>query len=330
MRFLVRLAVIFAVLWCAWWALASFGAHWGLTGAIAAREGDGWRAEVRQAGFPFRIRSDLTNVVLTDPGSDIAVEAEALSVSVPTYWPGYLSADLPETPVRIRTAAGEITVELSAGDAGVNLAPGTALELDSLRVLSGPWRVLFEGQEMVKGQALVARMTQDAERAARYDAVLQADRLTLGKALREPLRLDLDWPSSFDAFAADLSVTFDRPLDRTAGQGTAPQPRAIALRSVDLRWGELALNADGTLLMDSDGMPEGSVTVQLRNWRTALDIVEDAGALPASARGQADVMLGALANRAGSPEDIDLTVDFRNGRLIASGIDLGAAPRIAY
>ncbi|MEM6304320.1 MAG: DUF2125 domain-containing protein [Pseudomonadota bacterium] len=328
MRFILRLAVVLVVLWCGWWALASWGLHRGLTQAIATREGDGWRADVQQAGFPLRLRSELRDIVLTGPTPDLRVTAEQLAISAPTYWPGFITADLPEAPVRISTPAGEVILELSEGDAGLDVSPGMALELAHLRLRSGTWRLRLQDQALFSGDAIALQVNADAQSAARYLADFSAENLSLGDSLRAALALPADWPEAFDRFTADLAVIFDKPLDRFAGEQPSPQPRRLALNGLDLAWGEIALSAKGALDIDATGVPEGRIEVQLKNWRTVLDLAQNAGALPDQARRQANFMLGALASRAGAPEDLDLTLNFTSGRLALSGIDLGPAPRI--
>ena len=124
MRRLIKWVIVLAVLWSGWWAVASFGAQRGLSGWIDANRSIGLQGEVSQGGFPFQIRSQLQDVVLRNPESAVAVRADSLVVSAPTYWPGDVTAELPQTPISIETAAGIIVLKFSDANAGLRLTPG--------------------------------------------------------------------------------------------------------------------------------------------------------------------------------------------------------------
>lgn len=330
MRFLRRLLVFIAVLWCLWWALASWGAQRGLTAAFDARQGDGWQAEVSQSGFPFRIRSELSDVVLTAPDGEATLRASALGISVPTYWPGDLRVELPQTPMMLDTKAGPVQVTAAQGFAGLRLTPGTALTLERVNMESRAIAVSFAGQELLTAGGLVVTADQNTDDPLLYDLELQATNLAPGAAIRTPLALDDDWPQTFEAFQADVGVTFDRPLDRFAAEGANPQPRRIDVRGVDIRWGEVDMHAEGVLDIDAEGAPTGDLTVQFPNWRRQVELAYGTGLFDPGTRGTAELFMAAMANRAGSPDDLDLVVTFKAGRMSVSGIDLGPAPRIRF
>jgi len=330
MRRLIRWLVAFALLWTAWWAIASYGAQRGLAGAIEAHKSDGWQAEVSQEGFPFRIRSRLTGLTLNNPANQTALKASAVTLSAPTYWPGYLTLDLGRTPITLQTPASDLVLEAKGTQAGIRLRPGVALELQSLRVASNNWRLHSAGQDLALADDLDLRLTHDPELANRYDLTLNARKLAPGVLVRQLLGLAPDWPPYFSTFKADAAITFDRPIDRHLRQDAPPQPRALQLHTLDITWGAIQLTAFGGLKIDATGVPEGSVDMQLSNWRALLDIAQSAGALPADQRGQTELFLGLLANRADSPDDIDLTLTFAAGTMALSGIPLGPAPKLRF
>ncbi len=330
MRFLIRVLMFFAVLWCLWWALASWGAQRGLTGVFEARQSDGWQADIAQSGFPFRIRSGLSNVVLTAPNRALSLQAQRLGISAPTHWPGNLRVELPATPILLQTQAGLVEIEAADAFAGVSLTPNTALPLERVNVESGAVALSFAGQRLMTARTLLAAAYQSADDPLRYDAQVRATGLAPGAMIRKALALEDDWPQTFEAFQADVDVTFDRALDRFAAEDPRPQPRRIEVRGVDIRWGEVDMRAEGMLDIDATGAPTGELNVQYPNWRRQVDLAYGTGLFDPATQGTAELVLAAMANRVGSPDDLDLVVTFAGGRMNISGIDLGPAPRLRF
>ncbi len=330
MRFLVRVLVVFVVLWCLWWVLASWGAQRGLTGAFEARESDGWRASVAQSGFPFRIRSELSDVVLTAPEGRATLQADALRISVPTHWPGDLRVELPETPMVVGTRAGPVEIVVADGVAGVRLTPDTTLPLDRVHATSGAITVSYGGQSLLSARSLLVTADRSPDDPLRHDVQVQVADLAPGAMIREGLALEEGWPQAFEVFEADLAVTFDRALDRFAVEGSPPQPRAIEVHGIDVRWGEVDMRADGALDIDPSGELSVELTAQFPDWRRQVELAYGTGLLDPGTRGTAELLMAAMANRAGSPDDLDLVVTFSGGRMSVIGIDLGPAPRIRF
>jgi hypothetical protein len=330
MRFLIRLFVLLAVLFCGWWALASYGVSQAISGWVEDANASGWQVEAQtaQAGFPFNIRTDVAAVEVLDTSTQSLLKAKGVRVSARTYWPGYVDIDLPDTPMVFADAAQLTSLQTKDGKATLRLRPGFALELRTATLNASSWTMLFNQAPLISGGALTAEAHQNGDTRARYDITLQADALTPGNLPRSLLSLPATWPISFEALTANGSVTFDAPLRPDSMEGTPPQFRQIELNEAQVVWGALSLRANGLLDVDPGGVPTGVMSVQAKDWRGLLDLAEQAGALPARQRGQIELVLGLLASRSGRPEDMDIDVAFQNGRMLVSGIALGPAPRL--
>jgi hypothetical protein len=171
-------------------------------------------------------------------------------------------------------------------------------------------------------------VTQDGASPETYQFDVNATNLTPGILMRAALSLPESWPGSFDAFTANLNVVFDVPWDRTALAQKRPQPRVITLRKINAIWGDLRVSATGGLTIDLSGIPTGTMSVTVTNWREILKVAETSGALPDAQRLQAEIILGALSNLGGSPDDLDLTLSLQNGEMSLGPIRLGPAPRL--
>lgn len=330
MRFLIRCFVLLAVIFCGWWALASYGVSQAISSWVDDANAQGWqvKAQTSQAGFPFNIRTDVAAVEVLDTATQSLVKAKGARVSARTYWPGYVDIDLPDTPMVFADAAQLTSLQTTDGKATLRLRPGFTFEVRRATLTASDWVMQLNQAPLISGGAFTFAAHQDGAVRARYDIALQASGLTPGNLPRRMLSLPASWPKTFEALTVNGSVTFDAPLTPSSFEGTPPQLRGISLSEADIIWGALALRAAGDLVIDAQGVPTGRMTVQARNWRGLLDVAEGAGALPPAQRGQVELILRLVATRSGRPEDLDIELEFKNGGMSVSGIPLGPAPRI--
>ncbi|APE42655.1 hypothetical protein BOO69_03890 [Sulfitobacter alexandrii] len=329
MRRLLVLLVSLALLWCLWWAAASYGLRQGVTSLLQDRRAAGWQAEARlvQSGFPLRLDGRLEEVALVDPTGGSGLTADHVALSAPAWWPGFVTLDLPETPMTV-TLSGQ-PFRLRAQDARMNLRlhPGTALELESATVEGRQFLLSTAQGALLSGDRASLVAVQQATDPV-YDLRLETDAVTPGDVIRAMLNLPADWPRAFDALALRGSVGFDRPVDRAALDGVPPQPRLIAVDSLDVRWGEIQVGGEGRVTIDADGIPTGTVTLRLARWQRLLDLASDTGMLGPAPRNQAQLLMGGLANIGGQDGDLEVTLAFADGQMALGPIQLGPAPRI--
>lgn len=330
MRLLIRLGVFLAVIWCAWWALASYGVSRGVEAWIEARRAEGWQieAQTEQGGFPLNIRTNVSALSFTNPVDGATLSAQGGRLSARTYWPGHLDLDLPDTPILFDGPLGQLALVTRNGGAKLRLHPGAALELGRVEVSSDGWQAKVDGAVLLQGDSLSLIADQTAKDVPTYAIALTAERLTPGTLARQLLFLPTDWPAAFDDFSVKGAVTFDAPLDRASIDGPPPQFRQITLEGAKIIWGAISLSAIGALDVDSAGIPEGEVILQAQNWRGLLDLAQSSGALPVIQRVQVELMLGALAQRSGDLQNLEIVLEFRNGQWALGGIELGDAPRL--
>ncbi len=328
---LIRICVILAVLWSGWWAAASAGLHYGLSHWFEARRTDGWQAEVgelSQHGFPFTLHSRLEDISVADPVTGVSVITPRLDLVAPAYWPGFVSAKLSDAPVEVATPTGRFILQSTNAQGDLRLHPGTALQLQSMEVVSDAWQISTADGDALSADDLGVTIVQDNSSPDTYQIGANAKNLTPGTLLRTLFALPPDWPVSFDSFTADVEVTFDTPWDRFALNKKRPQPRTMVLRDINASWGEVRIAASGDLIIDPSGIPTGEISLTLTNWRLMTQLAEAGGAFPSGQRGQLEIILSALANLGGGPDDLDLILSFQEGKMALGPIRLGPAPRL--
>ena len=330
MRWLLTLALAAAVLWSAYWYVASTGVRSGFEAWLEDRRAEGWVAEatdVSVAGFPNRIDTGFTSLTLADPETGLAWEAPYFQILALSYRPNHVIAVWPSEQ-RLATPFDKYDVTSEDMRASLVLEPSTDLALSRLTFTA---RGLGIALQATGERNTLSDLTLAAERVAADDA--PSYRLGLkgdGVAPSLPWRAKLDpggsLPDSLDALNADITVTFDAPWDRLAIERARPQPRRIKVRLAEARWGQLELQLAGELTVNAAGLPEGQLTVKARNWREILQLGVKAGALPEGLAASLEDGLGLLAQLAGNPKTLDVPLDFARGRVFLGPIPLGPAP----
>lgn len=328
MRRLTWIIVTAGLLWSFLWLTASLMIRNGIIDWAATKRAEGWVAQIINVdvdGYPFRFETHLSPVSLQDDTSGVRVFSPALSLATPAWWPGYATLTLPQD--RIDITAGAYAVKLMAEDAqaGLRIHPGTALELESLRLDSAQWDLQTAKGRLFTGNTLQAFFDQSTTQPSLYDFQFSIDDLAFGDVPRALLGIPQDWPHYFDTAAATGAVGFSAPLDRSSVRGGMPPPNRIEIVDAKAIWGSVEISAQGVLDVDPDGTPKGDVSLFVDNWRILFDVAKASDlAIPA----QADLMLNALANIGGDPDTLELTLSFADGLMSLSGIALGPAPRL--
>lgn len=331
MRLLIKLVLAFCVIWSGWWFVAITGMEKGLNAAADALRNKGWQvghSEIETSGFPLQLRAQLDDVKIASIFDDTSAKLDQINLSTPTSWPGDVTVHLPDTPILLASAGTLSQFQFTNGQANLRLRPGTALELQHVQARSDMWKFRLQKIPFLSGDAVKMGITQNEEDAKTYHIDIDIASLSPQAFARETIKLPRGWPKEFEKVNAALTTRFDRKLDRLALSSTPPQPQAITLHSLTAKWGKIDLNAIGHIDIDTNGIPTGEVNINLKNWRTLLDLVQNASNLPEPTRNQIELFMGALSSVSSDPNNLELPIKFADGRTTLNGLPLGPAPII--
>jgi len=328
MRRLLWLLPLLAAAWFGYWAAATWSLRGAIDGWLEARQAEGWQAKTgfETAGFPGTISVGLTDLALADPETGLAVRADRIDLAARALWPADVTVALPLTPITLATPQGRGALVMQDGLMSLDTYSGTALELAQLGWTGAAWSVDGPAGALVQADALVLTLTHVD--GATYDLRAEAPGFAPGVALREDLRIPAAWPAAFDIAEAQARVTFDRPWDRRALEDRRPQPTRIDVEVAEARWGDLRLRFAAALDVDGRGVPTGTVNLRADNWPVMLDLAQAAGVLDARARPQVEGVLARLAGLGGSPDALDVQLNFAAGLVAVGFIPVGPAPRL--
>lgn len=329
MRRLVWLVLLAALMWSGWWFFAATSLQRGIGQWFMDREQEGWQAEavdVTVSGYPFRLEAFIDRPALADPDTGVAIEASRLDISAPAWWPGFVTMTLPSDDILLATPRERLTLRTSDATADLRLKPGPDLVLEQMVLSSGPWSLSGQDGSLWQATGLSIDLIQDDMTPEQYHFRVNAPAFQPGSIPRRSLRIPSDWPVAFDSLTLDISVAFDRVLDRSVVEVARAQPRRIEMRVAEAHWGSLLMRANAELDVSEMGLLSGEFSLQARNWRQMLSIAEASGSLPTALRPQLENILAALARGSGSPESIDVTLSLQDGAIALGFIPLGRIP----
>lgn len=329
-RFAVKIIGLILLVLSGWWWVATASLQNSLSDWLDARRTEGWQADVgtmSRGGFPLRIASTLTDTALADPETAAALNIPQITLSTPIYWPGHATLTLPAEQIVLSTPQGTVTVSSDGAEAALRLHPGTTLQLEALHGAST--NVSFD---LVEGQIFsIQTLKADVQQGMKpetYNIDLAATGFAPGSVIRQALRLPAAWPDAFETLVADMTVTFDRPWDRSAVEDQRPQPRALKVDQIAAAWADLSITFGANLQIAPGGIASGTAQLQARNWQRMLDLASASGTLSPQMRPQAENFLNLLSGLSGNAETLDVEITIDRGQMRMGFIPLGTAPRI--
>ncbi|MBK1635168.1 DUF2125 domain-containing protein [Rhodovulum adriaticum] len=328
MRVLLGLVTLLAVIWAGYWALAARGLETGLSRWVEARRAEGWAADyagLAVTGFPARFDTAFTGLSLADPETGLAWSAPHFAFTAASHRPQAITAIWPPSQ-QIATPREKIAVNAALMQGRLEFRPGPALAL-----IGADYR--FEDLRLTSTAGWMAAAGRADLTSAAVEGQADVQMIDLqAQAMRPPARLlaRLDragvLPDVFDRLAMRATLSFDAPWDRRAVEDRRPQITRLDLDSLDAKWGDLELRAAGTLEVDAQGLPQGTLTLRATNWREMVEIARASGQLPAGVADNLTRALAFLAGRSGRPETLDIPLRFAGGSTWLGPVPVGPAP----
>jgi hypothetical protein len=329
-RSAVKILLLLAAVWGAWWAIATTGLQQGVTAWRDAPRASGVRITAQQmtrAGFPLRLETVVQDITIASADGQSRVDVPEATVSAPVYWPGHPKVSIPTGEIGITSNSTAMTLSHEGAEAAVRLRPNTGLTLESSRIIMASPRL-----DLVEGRIASAQTIQafllERDTPAQYRFDFNAVDLTAGSVMRQAMRLPDAWPVMFEHFDAAGDITLDRPLDRSARQGNRPQPIALRIDTARAVWGEIGVTFAADVTVAAGGILTGTATLRAENWQRLLDLAQNTGTLTPEMRPRMESMMTLLAGMSGGGNSLDAQITITDGQIRLGFFPLGAAPRL--
>lgn len=328
MRKLAAVIVLAGLAWGGYWFVGAATLDATLSAWLDARRAEGWQADVADIttrGFPNRFDTTLTGVQLADPGTGVAWTAPFFQILSLSYKPNHVIVALPHEQ-SLATPNQTITLASAEATGSVVFEPNTRLALNRSQFVISDLDASSTQGWSLKARELRVATRQSTARALSHDIAVEGLGVVPGGDWASIAR-DRGLPDEIADLKADTTILFSAPWDRLAIEQGRPQPRRIELKTVRAEWGELLFQATGTLDIAEDGVPSGSIALQVRNWREMLNLAVAVGAVPTEIAPRIESGLAMLAGMSGNPLHIDAKLNFRAGFVAVGPIPIGPAPR---
>ncbi|WP_263722993.1 DUF2125 domain-containing protein [Albidovulum sediminicola] len=321
MRKLMSLAILLTALYGGYWFVGSRAVLSGVETALSRLRDQGQvnYASIGLVGFPSRF--DLTVEAPEVRGQDISWAAPFLQVFALSYKPNQIIAVWPHE--QTVTLAGQ-RFDLGAEDmrASALFGADTSLPLDHAQmVVKAPTLAAALGWRASATEARLATQSiSDDGRAHRVGVEITGIEMT-GAA---PTGLGA---TPVERAYLDATLSFDRPIDRFAGE-TVPRLARAEIDEARLVWGDMRAEADGTVEVTPSGTPEGKLTVKLVQWRQMLDAAREMALLSPVDAANLERMLDGISRGTADPDSVSLPFTLRQGMVYLGPFALGPAPRL--
>ncbi len=328
MRKLFWLIVVLALGWSIYWAVGSSTVTAQVKGWFDDRRAEGWAADVTDvstSGFPNRFDTTMTDVRLADPRTGVGWTAPFFQVLTLSYDPTNIIAVWPNTQ-DFFAPDGTLTVTSDDMRASVNVKGTDNFALDEARFQLKAVQLSSSAgwQGAIADGFSAVRLVDGTD--ATYDIHFKATDMVPGALFKGIIDPQDRLPDTFQTALLDVTMTFDRPWDRSAIEQARPQPTAFDLSNMQATWGELDLRLAGQGTVDARGRIDGEVTFKVTNWRQALALAVENGTLPRNTAGTLEGLLGALSRASGPENTLDVPLNIDAGQMKLGFIPLGPAP----
>jgi hypothetical protein len=298
MRLLVMLCIAVSVVCAGYWVIVAQLITRLAPDAVAQNRM--LAADLQQVqGFPFAFRTTLENLTLRADDHLFVWQVPSVALQALSYQPNQVSATFSGgqtfdyLDLQVALAHDKMQADLAA-DHLLRITTATA----SATAIAVTPSMLIESLDSL--QASVTQL-----KAERYSFSWTAAGLRLSPDMRLALDPMSNLPEQIAQFEFTADVTLDGPL---ALNRPMPNPHIITLRDLILDWGDFLLSADGQLRQSATGGYDGTLSIELEDWRVLHALLVDTGMIEPDAARMAGFFLGSQAQPGGTTLDLTLNV----------------------
>ncbi|WP_185962070.1 DUF2125 domain-containing protein [Palleronia caenipelagi] len=326
MRVLIAIVVIAALAWSGYWFIGARALDKGLRSGIEAARAQGMQIETEQlrvTGFPNRFDTMIDDPQIATADGRFGWAGPFLQIFALSYRPNEVIVALPDTHT-VTTPSGLYEVTAPGAKASAQFRLKKTLPLDHAQLVAENVTLTREGKSLSMARLLAATRVPEGAGPEVQNIGISVDDLAISAEIAPDLP---DAARIVDGLRLDATVGLTGPLDRNAIEVAPVAIRSIDLTELKVDWAGIGMSATGNLSVDARGIPTGPVEVSLANWPSAIDLIIDAGLIPAERADAVRQALSLMALMGGGKRALTVPLDLREGRVFLGPLPIGMAPR---
>lgn len=333
-KWVLTLAIVAAAAWSAWWYLGAKGQETGLQAWLDAQRKRGWQAEAAEisvTGYPTAFNLAAREIRLADPKTGWSWQAEDLYANSDPTTPTRIAVTWPDTQA-LATPVDRAAISSQLMETVLDLRPGPSMELREAATQIEALRVTGRSGWKAGAKAVdvnLAERPADLGPPNSYDLRVVGDKLALPKEIVAQIDPTGWLKPSVERLTVAAHGTFDAPLDRTTVEDGKLALRGATIREAGFEWGEMRVVLKGSFQTNDDGYPEGSIDLEVAQWRQMLRLAQRSGVID---RGTADTIQSGIefyTSLVGGGEDLKAPLGLSGGKVKLGPFAIADAPRLA-
>ena len=314
MKRLAILIIVAALAWSGYWAFSAWAQRRAIESWAEARRADGWEVvwdDLSIRGFPNRLDTTFTGLLLPDPETDTIWEAPMLQVLQVVYNRDHVIVAFPDSQTVSHEGA---RYEIASDGLRASLVRDGAL---LVRANAEAEVLNISGEAPLALSDLTAAISRADAEANRYRIAVNAEGIATGASASSGTQ---------DGLRLDTTLTLNAPL-RLEDYAEA-RPRRIEIDRAELDMNALKMAATGEVDVLDSGHLDGQLSLRVQNLSEALAAERDAGRLPPEVLSIVEGAAQLLSGLSGREDSIDVTFEFRDRKTWLGFLPLGEAPRL--
>ncbi len=339
MRKLIVLLLLVAGLWSGYWFVGSNAIEKAANQWFADAAGQGLIAEktaLSVQGFPNRFDLTVEGLELADPDNGYGWKAPVFQIFAMTWKPWHIIAGF---PLEQQISTPDEVITLTSQDMMASLRTQVSTDLPLAAVIiegndlaatsSAGWAV---GARWVIGSiktdeeaGITAGVAGAPDEPNTYVLKLDVADLTPDPVALAKVTAEADLPAAISVTSFLATAQMTAPIDRHM-EDTHPMLAGFELNLLAITWGDLSIEASGSIVPDAAGFAEGRFEFDVTNWQKLVAALVATGTIKPEMSQTVENMLGAMAKQSGDPNVLKLPLIMKDGRMSVGPIPLGPAP----
>ena len=331
MRSLVIIILAASLGWSAYWFVGKSIRQSALNDWFNEKSKNGWIVQnsLSLRGFPNRFDAIIKDIKLSNPKSGLKWSADQFEILQLSYKPNHFIV-LGPLEQKLQISGQELLIRSKKLRGSLVFDPKEEPELNRTTISSENLQINFAEDSFVSTEKIILALRKTKSTENEYDIGLDLKNLFSDKFNLEEYDPAGTMPIKFETVGLDISAKFGEPLTQRSFEHELKNISNIRINNTNLEWGSFKLKASGNLILDSDGHPNGKVTLRASNWEQVLNLALENGELDNNTKNTLRTLVSLFAAISGDKQELEIPLKFSNKKIFVGIIPISDSPKIKF